>query len=274
MKSRAKHITIEVRGSHADGGNVRLEEFIEQLDVIRNALRETERSVTHRDPDLYYRIIDMKHQSPATVVIEAASGREGGTADSQLAGAVVRYFTTNLRFISRKSRAPRTANVPVLETYREMTAPLQKHITEVVIRSGEHSVVINNKFRDAIEHVLGPEESSYGSISGRLEALNLHNTFKFSLYPTVGPSKVTGKFKRKLRTKFTNAIDKYVTVYGLLRYKTWDKFPYAVIAEDIVVHTDPPATTLADLKGMAPAATGDLTSVEFLDQIRNEDRQA
>jgi len=111
---------------------------------------------------------------------------------------------------------------------------------------------------------------TYGSISGTIEAINLHDrNRRFWIYPTIGPSRVIGKFRSRDRKLFASAIDKYVTVYGRLRYKTWDMHPYAIFADEIHVH-DTKSVTLYDLKGMSPGATGDLSTQEYIDQIRDE----
>ena len=60
-----------------------------------------------------------------------------------------------------------------------------------------------------------------------------------------------------------------MTVYGRLRYKSWDKYPYAISADDIAVH-ELPGKSLEDLKGIAPEATGSLTSQEFVDRLNDE----
>ena len=262
-------LTIQVRGSREDAGDVRLEDFIDELDSVKNALRETERAVTGHDPSLYFRIVAMSHDSPATIVLEADSDLST-EATQRVASVVMRQLTTNLRFLGRKKRAPRTADVPVLESYREMTVPLSKHIAEVTIRAGKHTAIINNTFKETLDRILGPEEVVHGSISGMIEAINIHNTSKFYLYPTVGPRKILGRFGRTLRHAFIGSVGKYVTVYGQLRYKTWDKFPYAITADDIEIHDEEQSGTLGDIKGMAPGLTGDLTTDEFLEKIRNE----
>ena len=77
------------------------------------------------------------------------------------------------------------------------------------------------------------------------------------------------RFTRSLRDKVVRAVGQYVTVYGELRFKQWDNFPYAIVAEDLEPH--PPASELprlADLRGMAPNATGDLASEDFVDRLR------
>jgi hypothetical protein len=64
-------------------------------------------------------------------------------------------------------------------------------------------------------------------------------------------------------------MDRYVTVWGKIKYKTWDKFPYAIMADDIEVH-DEPRTVFGALKGIAPNATGDLSSTDYLNALRDE----
>ena len=150
-----------------------------------------------------------------------------------------------------------------------MTGPSEKRQLEVTIRTGNHSVLINRKFRETLEAIVGEDEYSYGSVSGKIEAINLHDkNRRFQIFPTIGPSRVVGTFRNKDRKNFADAVDKYVTVYGRLRYKTWDKYPYAINADDISVH-EMQAKTLVDLKGMASGATGSLTSQEFVDRFNS-----
>ena len=53
-------ITVEMEGIEADGGNVRLGEFIEELTAIKNALRRTERLVVKIDAQVVdYKIVNL-----------------------------------------------------------------------------------------------------------------------------------------------------------------------------------------------------------------------
>jgi hypothetical protein len=159
-------------------------------------------------------------------------------------------------------------DLPTLESYRELAVPLAKHHLEVRIVAGNHSVDLTPRFREVLEGVIGRDEFSYGSVSGALEEINLHGENRFRLYPTVGPSRVIGYFKTKDRKKFTAGVDKYVTVYGRLRYKTWEQYPHEINADDIIVHdVEPP--TLNDLKGVSPEATGEMTTQEYIDHLRD-----
>ena len=105
-----------------------------------------------------------------------------------------------------------------------------------------------------------------------LEALNFHNTNKFTLYPNLGPKKVVGTFHPHLRPAIKEAIGAFVTVMGRLRYKAWSPYPHGVIAEEIDIHAaDSDLPTLTELRGAFAGSTGQLNSAEFVDSLRNEE---
>jgi len=240
------------------------------MQTLKNALRETERIVARRDPSLYFNIKSLQKNSPANVTLEAVSDDEGESSTPQYASRVVRSLTTNLRIIANKRAIPRGLDVPALESYRDMAISTDKHGVDVKLQTGNHSVLINSQFGQILDSIIGEDEFSYGSVSGKIEAINLHHrNRRFQIFPTVGPSRVVGTFLTKDRKAFANSLDKYVTVFGRLRYKTWDRFPYAISAHDITVH-DITVDGLDQIKGIAPEATGQLTSQEFIDRLNDE----
>lgn len=63
---KPQRITITIKGSETDSGDVRLSEFLEQLDAIKEALRQTERVVSgNQEQRIYYRIVGLSHSSPS-----------------------------------------------------------------------------------------------------------------------------------------------------------------------------------------------------------------
>jgi hypothetical protein len=144
-------------------------------------------------------------------------------------------------------------------------------ITKLRIEVDRKPVTIDNTFTGKVEQILGPDELIYGSVSGMLEAVNFHNTNRFTLWPILGPRKITGTFQPERRPQVKNAIGSFVTVSGQLRYKAWSPFPHGVMAQEIEPHApDSALPTLSEMKGAFPELTGDLTSVEFVERIRNE----
>src|SRR6185437_12141068 len=239
----AATITIRLVGAQTDGRDVRFSEFISQLEAIKNALKETEQFVHGQDRHVIdYKVIDLKHASPSELELEPIMPQGYNPA---YADRVLKSFTTELRTIRERKRLILAPDMGRLSAYGEIGPRKHGLIQEVDIGLRrvpvQRDVAIDQKFKSNLKHILGPDEMVYGSISGRLEWLNLHGTRKFRLYPSVGPKRVTGSFREDIREQVRAGVDRFVTVFGVLRYKEWEQFPHGVIAEKIEVH-EPDAT--------------------------------
>jgi hypothetical protein len=274
-------ITVQLQGSLEDDWHVTLSAFLSQLEAIKAALKQTERLVTGEDePSVYYRIIDLHHSSPATVVLEAVSRSnqpqretKKKTRSAQRADysqATVRHFFSSLKQIRDRKQAPASADLQALEAYRNLAGPLDKKVSGLKLINSDESVDIDRTFQSAIDEIIGPDELVQGTICGMLEKLNLHNTARFDIYPTIGPKQVACDFGPTMRESVIKAVDQYVCVGGKLRYKRLEQFPYAVNAEMIeVLPSEKELPTLFDVRGIAPDLTGALSIGEFLEAIRN-----
>jgi hypothetical protein len=255
-------------------GTISLAGFLDGLEKIRAALFYTARISADVEPgrpiQVRYKIIDLDHRSPFKVVLEASV--MNGRADSTSIGLEMVRNLSRLTKVSPKG-APPIRDIDALQAYRRIGDPVERHMTgKLMIQSGRSRVQITHDYVRKLDHVIGPDTTERGSVTGWLLKVNLHNTSRFDIYPTVGPKRVACRFGRALREKVLNSVGKYVTVYGELRFKQWDNFPYAIRADDIVAH--PPASELprlTDLRGMAPNATGELRSEDFIDSLRQED---
>jgi hypothetical protein len=262
-----KRITIQFVGAQDDKGNVRLADFIDQLRIIKNALFERERLVANVEhSQIEYKVVDL-HHSETTVVLEAIP-LNGASA---YVDKVVVGFSDELRSIRREGKIVDEPDVDRLEAYGRIGERRDNLIAKVRIAVGRKPVTIDRTFKDNIEKILGPDEFVEGSVSGMLETVNFHNTNRFTLYPSVGPARVAGRFDESLRSKVKEGIGSFVTVIGKLKYKQWASFPHGVVAEDIDVHEpDSVLPRLSELRGEFAGVTGDLNSLEFVEQLRNE----
>ncbi|HZP21990.1 MAG TPA: hypothetical protein VFB04_01010 [Terriglobales bacterium] len=228
MSSR---LTVEIIGSASDRKDVRLSDFIEQLRNIKKALHETELAISGADkPLLDYKVVDLRHNSPATVVLVQA-GDVPPRPD--LMPEVVNNFTAELSLIKREKKLLIHPDLPRLQAYQEIgrRESTQSRVEAVRIRSGRKVVTIDQAFQRNLDEIVGPDEFADGSTSGMLDAVNFHNTNRFTLYPPLGPRKVYGTFQPELRAVVKQAIGTFVTIVGKLRYKAWSPYPHGVIAE-------------------------------------------
>jgi hypothetical protein len=244
-----------------------LGDLIQQLERVLNALKQTERIVAGREGVLYYRVVDMKHDSPATITLEPAPRRP--EVDPQVVSGTVERFFGNLRQIGSRGRVPADVDVEALEAYRDLGATLKRKVSKVKLINSEASIDINQEFQETITEIIGPDEIIEGSLSGMLEWLNIHNNNIFHIYPPTGPKKVNCYFEPDKKHEVIAAIDRHVRVYGRLRYKRRDNFPYAMDAEEIEpLPPDDELPTLASLRGIVQNTTG-MSAADFIRSLRD-----
>ena len=277
----AATITVEIVGAESDNRDVRFSELITQLQAVKIALKETEVCLRHGVrvfTPLDYRIIDLTHSSPSRFELQPIT--EKGNRD--YANRVLKTFTTELRLIRSRSRLVAKPEINRLIAYDEIGPREKSRVTVVNIALREKSVTrpdravreatVDKKFKQNLETILGPDEITYGAISGRLEYVNVHNTRNFRLYPLIGPRWIRGRFAEELLPEIRKGLNRQVTIFGKLQFKSWDKHPYALVAQTIDVHEpESELPTFNELKGIAPGLTGDIRSSDWVRKIRDEE---
>lgn len=263
-----KRITIRLVGSDKDGGDVRLSEFIEKLEEFSDALRQTERALSGLSSNfIYYKVVNLTHTSPATVTLEAVA-RPSAPVSPRI---VTNNFIAGIRSIRNKRAAPSVADLPMLQSYKALVIAPNRQIQRVeIVETAKKIIPIDSVFARQVDEIIGPDVYSFGEISGRLESVNLHNTLKCVIFPSVGPQKVACDFKPELRAKVKAALDNYVTISGRLRYKQIDKFPYAIDAKDIDIHeVHEELPKMNDIRGISIKSTEGQSAEDFVRSIRN-----
>jgi hypothetical protein len=181
---------------------------------------------------------------------------------------IFRRFSTSLRMI-RKRRLPADFDAEAIEAFKNLTDPLKKHLGKVkFIEENKKEAVVDQKFENALNNIIGFDQQERGSWLGLLDALNVHlGNNQFFIYPAVGPSRITCRFPNPLRERVLAAAGKYVRVDGWAIYKSNAKFPHAMQVNEIeVLHH---ATTLRDIHGIAPDATEGEKSEDFVRKLRD-----
>lgn len=262
-------LTIQLEGSLDDDGHVRLDEFIEELGAIKAALKETERIVAGKSNVVYYRVVDLKHTSPASVRIEGVSPKR---EFQHVPRRVFRRFTTSLRMIQRRHVAPRDFDLQALEAFKNISTPMRKHMRRVVVIDDDkkRKAPVNQEYDDALRKIIGYDQKERGSMMGRLDALNVHlKNNSFTIYPVIGPPKITCKFRSDLRQKVLDYAGHYVRADGWVIYKSQGKFPHAMEVQDLEDFPPDKATKFSELRGLAPDATGGERSEDFIRRMRD-----
>jgi hypothetical protein len=261
-------IKSQINGLESDDGYVRLNDFVTHLQRLRSALINIDRIVSGKKRgSAYYRVVELDCSSPATIVIDA----QPHTGDIDNREEVEKHFFGGMRQIKETGTAPEELDRDVLEQFNGLAAQVGKTIAAATISNGEYTIDLTEGLKAKIDVLLADVDSSEGSIEGVLEAINIHKGANvFRIYPIIGPKKVSCHFPNKLREDAIRAVDSFVSVEGTLKYMKKAPFPHEIKVSKIEVY--PPEEelpSLEDLRGIAPNATGDLSSEEFVRKVRD-----
>lgn len=257
-------VSLELVGFDQHDGNVPLPVFLSELQHLESAIRAADEAVAGRRRATSARVVDLHHGSPATVVVEIVPLQDAPDVCEEVL-AILR---------GAASTGADLAGVPgdVLQALRDMAAPVDKRIRRASLTIAGRTLELTQALGESIDRVLTQTEAEQGSIVGKLDVINVHgHNRKLTIYPPVGPTKITCIFSEELQQKAAGAIGRRVEVRGSLRYRARAKYPHEMRADSIEVLSLPhELPTFEDIHGMAPNATGDISSEDFIRGERDE----
>lgn len=259
-----RRLVFTLEGLKSEDGHVRLQAFLAQLAAIRKVL---ELARARSGANTYFRIVDLSHSSPVKITVEevAKKGNKGPFATPGV--------RADVSFVKNSSSARIASRLGVDEDgydYLEALEALAEPVGRELARMGIGSTSIDAEFGNRIKKALAPTERIKGSISGKLEVVDLHNKLSFAIFPTIGPKKVRGTFSEGLRQRVLDSIGRYVTIHGTLLYRGDKSFPFAATdLTEIEIHESTRASSLMDLWSEAPGITARKSTTDFLKESRH-----
>ncbi len=260
-------LRVKLIGGMSDNENIRLSEFISELDAISATLNRLDRLISRSaKPTLYFRITDLSHKSPTTVELEAVPKE----AKIDYSVPVVEKFMTGLEYIEKRT-LPSEFDLDVLDAFGKIGGGFRRNLRKMEFASNGYQVHIKEHIGAAVKEMLGHDEIMESTVSGTLDALNVHGkSKKFMIYPVAG-RKIDCYFPDELYEEAKTSVEKYMELRGDVKYKSKARFPFEIEVKEIEVFPDEEdLPTMFDIQGMAPNATGDLSSEEFIAKIREE----
>lgn len=264
----SRRISLSMEGPPSEDGHVRVDAFLREIQATISALGELDRQLSgHGRGTTYYRIVDLRHSSPATVVLEACPTGRGDDYSNEI---MPRFFSS-VRAVTENTE-PERVGVPFLEDIKQMVFPIGRGLSSLSLSMNGARIVLGEDIGRRIDALLAPEEFYPGWLRGMLEYINIHEGKNvFRIYPDIGAVRVTCTFPQELANAAVSAIGRFVEVRGTVASKALARYPHAIAATEIeVMPTEDELPTLADLGGMAPDITGGLSSEEFVERVRNE----
>jgi hypothetical protein len=263
-----ERITIEIEGRDEEAGEIRLGDFIAELSALKTSLQRTQEEVTADSNPVTYRVAALSYASPYKVTVAIASRSSVHAATPR---RIARRFTSSLRMVRRNHRFARNIDPEVLDSFKALTAPVNKTVKSVrVFREKEQEVRIDQSFARNLETLTMTSESERDEIVGRLEQVNIHDRNQFHIYPAVGPKRILCKAPMSMRAQVIASVGKRVLVQGIAHYRKDARFPHEISVTGISTFPqDEDLPRLSDLRGIAPDATDGMSPEDFVRGFRD-----
>jgi hypothetical protein len=265
-----ERVTIEMEGRDEEAGELRLSDFISELEAFRLSLHRTEREITTDREAVAYRVAEISHNSPYKVTVAIIPRHPAHTETPR---RISKRFTASLRTVRRNHRYARQIDPDYLDGMKGLTAPINKTLKAVRIyrdAEPEKSVPIDGQFSRNLAVLTATHEKEVDEIVGWLEQANIHNQNQFHIYPKIGPTRVLCKASVRYRDKIIASVGKRVTVEGIAHYRKDAPFPHQIDVLDIVPFPpDSELPRMSDLHGIAPGATGSESPEDFVRGLRD-----
>jgi len=261
-------ITIALCGIDKEGGYIRLGDFIGELQRFAEIARNAEEVVSGKmSNSIYYRIIDLKHSSPASVTIQACVK----DPKYDIREATIKEITETMKKLQTGEEIKGHEKFNLVESIRNFAEPVGKRISHVQVVFEKDKVNVDQEFRARVNLYTAPEETAHSSFRGMLDIINIHNQNAFWLYPEIGPNKIQCTFPDKLFELAKASLGRKVEVTGLFKYKMNAPYPHAAEVDSMVtLPSDDELPTFKDLFKIDPDITGGLSSEDYIRKLRGE----
>lgn len=258
-------LSFRLEGSKADDGLVRVQDFVRFLEKSIEALRHLERAEIQANR-LVYRITSLTTGS-AAVEIEAS----GLQVPEGLPRRVVSRFVESALAVQVGGLEFASLEPELQETLSELVAPLRRNLRRAQIVSDG---AVADLSREQLAGQLRPASivaAAVGSVSGFIDAVNVHEDSVFYLYPTSGATRIACAFDRtQLLDTVRQALKRYTRVFGLQEFTLGSPFPQRIAVDRVEINPrEDELPTLASLWGTAPRLTGGVDSVTYVRRQRD-----
>lgn len=256
-------VQLKLVGAESEKGLARLDEFAAVCATLTKCLREVERSITGREPRVRYQIVELACESAEVAAIPLHDPETNGLGDE-----VVDVFHDTVSNLEQGGPVDLRLSIVALEKFRELYAPVwSRRASRMRLLVGQ--VELSGRFLASVDSLLETPIRSRGSVSGRLDRVNVHSRNEFTIFPPVGGFRVACRFGDDLLQKVREGVKRHVTVFGLLYYPKDKPFPVKADVHDIDIHPDDEdLPKLSDLRGILGNPVGE--SVHSVRVLRDE----
>jgi hypothetical protein len=268
----SEEITYTVDGVDSENGHVTLALFLDRIDHLLNALNGIDRLIGGGgNAKLDYLIIKATHNSALTLTFQPVPKKRTPQIPRDYIPKCHARFFKELRAVGRMEPISPDVEPELREHFRDIALGVGRDFKTAAISNGEERIELDKNFESNAKKLTNEEDCSFGSFEGKLDNANIHGEAgRVWLYPEIGPRKVRCDFMPGTRDQIKEAFGHFVRVVGLKFFQPSNPYPFRIKVKEFEILNHKDQVSLQSLKGIAPAATGEMNAVDFVRQIRNE----
>jgi len=139
---------------------------------------------------------------------------------AEAAPDITRRIVRGLSLLQETGERPSDFSDPALIAAREMSRLTRRRSVAMQLAApGEHATITRD-VGHAVDRILAPSYHAYGSVEGRLDAINVHRDRYFFVYDALTGDSIRCSFTRSLRLEqVAQAITERVLVEGEISYR-------------------------------------------------------
>lgn len=249
-----------------EGKRIPLNTFLFNVNKLHKLLQEVESVISpNKQPILTWEISKLSASSAELALVGTHKG------DLPYSGEdVIREVVDGLQTLTQTSTRPRYYSDKALQTAKELVPGIKA--ARVSVRTGDKVVDLNAHIIANVDSLLKPTSEALGTVEGALKTVSTAaKTWYFNIYDIVTGLPVRCNFDEDLLTEAGRAINRRVSVSGLISYGP-EGYPKSIrkITELFVFPLDNELPSIEDVLNSNLDLAGGLSFEEFLEKRHND----
>jgi hypothetical protein len=259
------------------GIGVSLQTYNIAMIKLIQSLREIDSAISGQSGGMVnWYVVDLGKNGTLTLDIESHLKRIPKKPKKQFrdtAPAVTKSFITGFENIQQHGISPPYLSESGLERLLDMMQLMKKNGARGFIATSiddQRSASVNEVAIKNLQELLPPRRQEQGSIEGMLETISVHGNKKLIIYESFSGKGVTCSLpnSEEYIEQAKEALGKKVVVSGMVHFNIKDE-PVKVTIENLrILGFGKHLPTTKELTGSDPNFTGDLSTDEYIQEIR------
>ena len=225
-EERPTSLTVDI-----DGSLLPFDKFRKAQDELANILHEVDQSLGEKKrPSVNWVVSSVTSGSVHLTIEGVATNRVARAAIAE----VVTTVETGIATLEEYPKRPPFFSDRALESAKRLAKLIGKDILTIQVGTNSKRVNLTQHLVANVDELIGANYTSFGSVEGVLDAIDLHRKPLFKIYDLLTDKGVKCHFMPSIMDEIKNALGKRVSVYGLIRSRE-DGQKVSVEVEDMEI---------------------------------------